>query len=780
VRRPSIRLHPFVAFGALLFAASAVYGFHISGPALNKNATTGALKAATDDPPFQHWDLREFPQCKVPWSPHDGTADIGADNEFLNVRNAFSEWQEVENAIIDFREEGLDAAAKCPLLFDGHNTIGWDGVACGTPNDDVWSAAIPVAQRVCAGTVAPGGVVVGPGPDGWLLTEPNNCWGTGGDDVVVGNNIVDGGDGEVDTLPEDGALPAGVLGITAVFDMAASGKILESDILFNDDDYDWIIVAHDQPMGGDPDVWSVAMHEIGHFLGIHHSAAGNANPPGPIMNTTLDLDGDANHSLADDDTDALNWQYTPDLGDAPDPDAGFNKYQSLVHGKVASRKLNGVQLFEPAKGPYHLFGWPGKAAGNGGFEFEWLGAKMDNSTKECEARVTNDDDFDDGVAIPSPLIPGVANRITIVVSTSGAAGRYDATDAEEMLYVNGYMDFNNDRVFTVAGDWVLYWEGTPEPEGGDAAKCTTVGSSGNFVPPAVRAGDTCTLNFDVDVPVDAPEETFWCRFRLDYGEDEGLVKNVSGDLGAAIGAAQFGEVEDYPCYIPFLPHAFAPEYDTTLATAPVSTVALSEHAWAGARLTDPKFTHTPFSGTAASMVLEGNLGTGTVGPLHGLGPLSSNTLPVQGTLRLCFLLPGCGASIDVPLTLNGTRGVGIGGVVSVWSNGLGISIEGAPWTIGTTTVPNIISSSSSYWSPYGYGYGWGQFLHGPGSSTFSTPTMGTIQLVSPIRVVTSAPGVVVGGFAKLTINFVPEPGTWLSMIAGVVCLVALGRRRMKP
>ena len=332
-----------------------------------------------------------------------------------------------------------------------------------------------------------------------------------------------------------------------------SGVMQESDIVLNDD-LNWVNTGMDW-VGPAPSNWSdvegISTHEIGHFIGLAHvpdaDVAGDptmsygdviwGNDAAAVPNFEL-------RSLSDDDQDGCNWLYTPDLGDAPDPDAGFNKYQSLVHGELVSRQLNDEDLFVPAKGPYHHFGWPGKAAANADFEFEWLGATMDNSDLECEARVTNNDDYDDGVAAPAPLLRGFINRFTITVSTSGVAGRYDATDAEKRLYVNGYMDFDNTKVFDIT-NFELWWEGTPEAVGGN---CKTWAASGNFVPPAVKAGNNCTLNFDVLVPATAPKAPieFYGRFRLDYGEDENLVQNISGDLGWAEGAAQFGEVEDYP------------------------------------------------------------------------------------------------------------------------------------------------------------------------------------------------------------------------------------------
>ncbi len=750
------RVRTMAAFGVLvlLTVTFSAMSFRVSGPSANNNATVGpALKATSINVPFQHWDLREFPNCTIPWSVHDGTLDVGLGPAGDALQNAFNTWQAVTPALVRFNRVIAPAGAKCPLLFDGSNTLGWDGINCGMPSDDTWGPGIPVAQQVCHGDVPMGGIIVNKGVDGWLSATLNGCCddklamviatgqlvvidggngvietkpAAGGDDTwdpaipvaqrmcygavapggiilrdpnpggdgnitpannccddkIVGGNVVDGGDGVITTLLGTGALADTTLGITAVFDNPATGVILESDILFNDGSYLWQNVAHNARMNGNPDIEHIAAHEIGHMLGLHHPPGlGLSNPPGPMMNpgvwlsndvwnaaipaaqqgcygtlgagvgpiimavgangvdvggvnnccddvvvalvggigvrdggngivdsvpagddvwnpvvpvasrvcygavpagTILYADGGAggltppnnccddtivglnvvdggdgrittsliadpaNHNLGADDMDGLNWQYTPDLGDAPDPWRGeFNKYQTLVHSSVTSRKLNGVQLFKPAAGPYHLFGWPGTAPGNGLFQFEFLGPNMDNSALECEARVPDMDAFDDGVALHGVLIRGALNRITVTVNTSGQPGRYDSTDQKKTLFMNGYLDFNDDCVFDIA-DFELFWEGTPQSPAGMPGQCTTVLASGNFVPPATKAGNICTLNFDVRVPLLAPDE-FYCRFRLDYGEDEARVQNISGDLGPATGAAQFGEVEDYKC-----------------------------------------------------------------------------------------------------------------------------------------------------------------------------------------------------------------------------------------
>jgi hypothetical protein len=68
--------------------------------------------------------------------------------------------------------------------------------------------------------------------------------------------------------------------------------------------------------------------------------------------------------------------------------------------------------------------------------------------------------------------------------------------------------------------------------------------SPDFLPPAVFGANSIALDFDLVVPL-AAADVFYSRHRLDYGEDEGTVQDISGDNNPAEGSAQFGEVEDY-------------------------------------------------------------------------------------------------------------------------------------------------------------------------------------------------------------------------------------------
>jgi len=159
--------------------------------------------------------------------------------------------------------------------------------------------------------------------------------------------------------------------------------------------------------------------------------------------------------------------------------------------------------------------------------------------------------------------------------------------------------------------------------------------------------------------------------------------------------------------------------------------------------------------------------------------LTQNTLPIAGIARICLLFSGCLSSttVEVDLTQNGTRGIGIGGTVTAGNTtGFRVSLHNAPWqlapaTLLQSTVGGVITAMAT-------GY-----VRGPLSNTSTAAkTGGSIQLIAPTQVFTEG---VPGGysdqqalFTRLTLHFVPEPGLILLLGPGVLCLAALGRERM--
>jgi len=166
--------------------------------------------------------------------------------------------------------------------------------------------------------------------------------------------------------------------------------------------------------------------------------------------------------------------------------------------------------------------------------------------------------------------------------------------------------------------------------------------------------------------------------------------------------------------------------------------------------------------------------------------LTQNTLPIAGLARICLLFVGCpsATTVEVDLSQNGTRGIGIGGTITAGATSeFFISLHHAPWQLAPATLdqsfaPGTIMTAMA--TGYVHGPLWTSM--NPRSST-AAKTGGSIQLIAPSQVFTMG---VPGGysdtqalFTRLTLNFVPEPRLSLLLGPGVVGLALLGRRRMR-
>jgi hypothetical protein len=154
--------------------------------------------------------------------------------------------------------------------------------------------------------------------------------------------------------------------------------------------------------------------------------------------------------------------------------------------------------------------------------------------------------------------------------------------------------------------------------------------------------------------------------------------------------------------------------------------------------------------------------------------------------KICLPFGSCDlAYVGVPLTPTGTplAGMGIGGTqlftASVHTPGtttapppVGYTVQHSPWTIGQA-VMTIHTAASNVTTPVLPG----GFAHGPASLTSSTAEpSGVLQLVTVSKVFTTF----TGAFPEmpvtsiLTLHFVPEPGTLLLLVSGVLPLAVLG------
>ena len=179
-----------------------------------------------------------------------------------------------------------------------------------------------------------------------------------------------------------------------------------------------------------------------------------------------------------------------------------------------------------------------------------------------------------------------------------------------------------------------------------------------------------------------------------------------------------------------------------------------------------------------------NLSHATTSPAK----LTQNTLPIAGIARICLIISGClsGATLEVDLSQNGTRGVGIGGTITASTplspTSLELSLHHAPWQLAPATLLQSTANGIATAMATGYARGPNATTNNGHSST-AAKIGGAIQLIAPSQVYTQG---VPGGhsdtqalFTRLTLNFVPEPGLSLLLGPGVVGLALLGRRRMR-
>jgi hypothetical protein len=228
----------------------------------------------------------------------------------------------------------------------------------------------------------------------------------------------------------------------------------------------------------------------------------------------------------------------------------------------------------------------------------------------------------------------------------------------------------------------------------------------------------------------------------------------------------------------------------------LTTLQLTQH-FPGGRMntvisiTDPAVSATIPSVHIASLRINPQVQGGIFAPISGaMGTqLTLATMPLTGTIRICLFHAGCNSgAITQTLgqqTINSAyTGVGVGGTFSISSGGTGgirMTVQGAQWTVGTTSVSNRTDNGAiTILTAMG-------FAHGPLSLTSSTALpSGVLQLVTASQIIskglpggTDPNGDPSGQINTLRLEFIPEPGLLLLLGSGAAGMALLGRKRLK-
>lgn len=197
-------------------------------------------------------------------------------------------------------------------------------------------------------------------------------------------------------------------------------------------------------------------------------------------------------------------------------------------------------------------------------------------------------------------------------------------------------------------------------------------------------------------------------------------------------------------------------------------------ATTAALVTDPD----TVGNSVAALQVSATLGIGTLSPFPPLPfgeLLSARELPLFGCMRLCLFTTDCIDDLPILSFFQGrARALGVGGTLAgSLPGGVRISLQAAPWTLGTATLA-VETTGGGTQTAFAFG-----FVHGAGSASGSTGASGgEIQLVTPMLASSGASGSF-AGLSRLRLRFVPEPGRLMLLAAGSLLLLALARRRAR-
>ncbi len=152
------------------------------------------------------------------------------------------------------------------------------------------------------------------------------------------------------------------------------------------------------------------------------------------------------------------------------------------------------------------------------YSMEWLGLTVDG-----EPDALSEDLSDDGLIMDTSHYPN--RRMFATITTSGLGAARYGIEADRRLYLNVWIDYNQDGDWDDADELAVTCDVAP----GTTGQC-------NGKPTNWRHADQASIQFPIKFRLRSTNEgPTWIRARLTYGEP----------AGSPTGIAQFGEVEDY-------------------------------------------------------------------------------------------------------------------------------------------------------------------------------------------------------------------------------------------
>jgi hypothetical protein len=168
----------------------------------------------------------------------------------------------------------------------------------------------------------------------------------------------------------------------------------------------------------------------------------------------------------------------------------------------------------------------------------------------------------------------------------------------------------------------------------------------------------------------------------------------------------------------------------------------------------------------SSLNVTASNGTGSFTAAGGPGGGFGGPKALQGQARVGVL--GGALNLDIPLSV-----VGVGGQTAAGAFALQVTVTGHQWTTGAAQVAGITTGGDDPTTdPYV------NTVTLAGYDNRGADHAGTLQLVTPIRILTNAAGNL-PGFGIQTLTFVPEPGTLLLIGSGIAGLAIVGRKKLR-